>query len=387
MPSKYLNFRNSVPWLIFFLEAVFIIVFYFLSSGDGISRSNISYSAFQDVSHMVIFGLGFFLAFQKRYGFSSTGFNLLIVVLGVQWSVLLEGLLVFLFQRAKEDDLKSITKAVVSMTAVVISSAAVLGKANPIQLIVMTIVEIAAFHLSRWTNERYLEVEDSISMMHVYLFGAYFGLAVSFSFSEPSPNLEKNASTPKSDLLSMLGTLFLWVFWPSFNSVLAVKKDKNTIIYNTYFALATHIHSATLAGGVTIGYAAHSIQHPWIAMILGLLAGVITILGSHCLQRCSNPVLRIHDASGVHFTFGLPGVLGALAHVILFIIRNWTDLPSLGYPIMINVGTFCLTISVALISGFITGLILNFKLLKTTPVSKYCEDQFYWKFPHLAVGF
>uniref|UniRef100_A0A8C4P7G2 RH-like protein n=1 Tax=Dromaius novaehollandiae TaxID=8790 RepID=A0A8C4P7G2_DRONO len=384
MPSKYLNFRNSVPWLIFFLEAVFIIVFYFLSSGD----------AFQDVSHMVIFGLGFFLAFQKRYGFSSTGFNLLIVVLGVQWSVLLEvHLEIGIIQSC-------------CMTAVVISSAAVLGKANPIQLIVMTIVEIAAFHLSRWTNERYLEVH--ISMMHVYLFGAYFGLAVSFSFSEPSPNLEKNASTPKSDLLSMLGTLFLWVFWPSFNSVLAVKKDKNTIIYNTYFALAvsavtafalsvmttkdgklrmTHIHSATLAGGVTIGYAAHSIQHPWIAMILGLLAGVITILGSHCLQRCSNPVLRIHDASGVHFTFGLPGVLGALAHVILFIIRNWTDLPSLGYPIMINVGTFCLTISVALISGFITGLILNFKLLKTTPVSKYCEDQFYWKFPHLAVGF
>ncbi|NXE50113.1 RHL protein, partial [Casuarius casuarius] len=338
MPSKYLNFRNSVPWLIFFLEAVFIIPFYFLSPGDGVPRSNISYSAFQDVSHMVIFGLGFFLAFQKRYGFSSTGFNLLIVVLGVQWSVLMEGLLIFFF--FPSFFYYSITKAVVSMTAVVISSAAVLGKANPIQLIVMTIVEIAAFRLSSWINTSYLKVEESISMMHVHLFGAYFGLAVSRFFSEPSPNLEKNASTPKSELLSMLGTVFLWVFWPSFNSVLAVK-DKNTIIYNTYLALAvsavtafalsvmttkdgklrmTHIHSATLAGGVTIGYAAHSIQHPWIAMILGLLAGVIAILGSHCLQRCLNPVLRIHDASGVHFTFGLPGVLGALARVILCVI-------------------------------------------------------------------
>lgn len=50
------------------------------------------------------------------------------------------------------------------------------------------------------------------------------------------------------------------------------------------FILQTHIHSAVLAGGVTVGYAAHSIEYPWIAMILGLLASVITILGSYCLQ-------------------------------------------------------------------------------------------------------
>uniref|UniRef100_A0A8B9PQX0 Ammonium transporter AmtB-like domain-containing protein n=1 Tax=Apteryx owenii TaxID=8824 RepID=A0A8B9PQX0_APTOW len=408
MSSNYRNFRNSVPWLIFFLEAVFIILFCFLYSDDGVSGSNISYPAFQDVSHMVIFGLGFFLAFLKRYKFSSTGFNLLLIVLGVQWSVLMEGLLFFLFQNEKEDDLKSITKATVSMTTVVISSAAVLGKANPIQLIVMTIVEIAAFHLSRWINKMYLKIGDSVGMMHVHLFGAYFGLAVSPFFSEPSPNSEKNASTPESDLLSMLGTLFLWVFWPSFNSVLAVEEEKNTIIYNTYFALAVsavtafalsvlttkdgklrmkHIHSATLAGGVTVGYAAHSIWYPSIAMILGLLASVITVLGSHHLQRCLNSVLKIHDASGIHFTFGLPGVLGAIAHVILFVVKNWTDLRSQRYLIMIEIGTFCLTISVALISGFITGCILNLKLLKTIPVSKYCEDQFYWEFPHLAVGF
>ncbi|KFV73111.1 RH-like, partial [Struthio camelus australis] len=357
--------------------------------------------AFQDVNQMMIFGLGFFLAFLKRYGFSSVGFNLLIIVLGVQWSVLTEAV----FQSTKEDDLTSITKAAVSMTAVVISSSAVLGKANPIQLIVMTVVEITAFRLSRWINTTFLKVGDSASMMHVHLFGAFFGLAVSLCFSKPSPNSEKEASTQKSDLLSILGTLFLWVFWPSFNSVLAVEK-KNTIIYNTYFALAvsavtafalsvlttkdgklrmTDICNATLAGGVAVGYTAHSIPYPWIAMILGLLASVITILGSHRLQRCLNPVPKVHD--GVYYTFGLPGVLGALAHVILLVIKSWTDLPSQAYLIMIDFSTFCLTISVALMSGFITGPILNLNLLKTVPVSKYYEDQFYWEFPHLAVGF
>lgn len=50
------------------------------------------------------------------------------------------------------------------------------------------------------------------------------------------------------------------------------------------FISQTHIHSAVLAGGVAVGYTASSIEYPWIAMILGLLASVITILGSYCIQ-------------------------------------------------------------------------------------------------------
>ncbi|XP_038023087.2 RH-like protein isoform X1 [Anas platyrhynchos] len=405
MPSNYRSFRKSVPWLILFLETVFIILFYFLFPHYNDFITNISYTDFQDVNIMVIFGFGFFLAFLKRYSFSSTGFNLLIIVLGVQCSILMEGLL--FPKETKERDPKIITMAAVSMTAVAISSGAVLGKTNPLQLIVMTVVEIIIFHVSRWINKQFLQIQDNISMKHVHLFGAYFGLAVSSRFSEPSPRSEKNASTPKSYLLSMLGTLFLWVFWPSFNSVLA-DRDKTKAIYNTYFALAvsavtaftlsvlttkdgkfrmTHVHSAALAGGVTVCYTAESIDYPWIAMILGLLASVITILGSFCLQRCLNPALKIHDASGVHFTFGLPGLLGAVAQVVLSVIKKWTISPSLGYMVMIYISDFCLTISVALITGFITGLILNFKLLKIIPVSQYFEDQFYWEFPHLAVGF
>ncbi|NWR79803.1 RHL protein, partial [Centropus unirufus] len=396
MPSNYRNFRHSVPWLLLLLEAVFIVAFYFLHPNDQYSMSDISYPAFQDVNHMVIFGFAFFLAFLKRYGFSSAGFNLLIIALGVQCSMLAEGLLPF---RNNRNFLERITRAAVSLTAVVISTGAVLGKANPVQLILMTVVEIIAFHVSRWINVTFLSVGGSMSMKHVHLFGAYFGLAASSRFSEPPPRSEKKASTPKSDLLSMLGTLFLWVFWPSFNFVLA-EREVNKAIYNTYFALAVSavaafvlsvlttkdaklrmadIHSAVLAGGITVSFVAERIDYPWIAMILGLLASVTAILGSHCLQKCWNPVLKIHDSSGVHFTFGLPAVLGALAHVVLFIIKNWITEPSLGYSVMYAIGAFCQTISVALITGFITGLILNLKLFKTIPVSKYFDDQFYWE--------
>ncbi|NWI55889.1 RHD protein, partial [Calyptomena viridis] len=403
MSSNYLNFRNSFPWLILLLEALFLTrSYFFVSTSDGMFPALDIYPEFQDVNHMVIFGFGFFLMVLRRYGFSSTGFNLLLIVFAVQCSVLVEDVLVLFFIEPKEGLLRSIAKAVISVTAVVISTGAVLGKSNLLQLIVMTLVELIAFRVSRWINTEFMEVpEYHLSLTHVHLFGAYFGLAVAFCFPEPSPRLDKNRSTPKSDLLSMLGCVFLWVFWPSFNSLLAEFKIR--AVLNTYFALAvsavtafmlsalttkdgkfrmTHIHSAVLAGGVTISYTAQTITHPWIAMILGLLGSVITILGSHCVQRCLNPPLKIHDTLGVHFTFGLPAVLGALAQVVLLVVKQQTNSDSsysLDYLVLMHIGAFCQTISFALITGFITGLILNTKLFKIIPVSKYFEDQFYWE--------
>ncbi|NXY25296.1 RHL protein, partial [Atrichornis clamosus] len=380
MSSYYLNFRTSIPWVILFLELVFLIRFlFFFTAVDNIYCSFDSYPEFQDVSHMVVFGFGFFLMVLRRYGFSSTAFNFLIVVLGVQCSVLLEDLLHFLKVEENAVGLKSLAKALVSVTAVVISTGAVLGKANPVQLIVMALVELIVFNVSRWINRTFLEVGSELTLRHVHLFGAYFGLAVASRFPEPSPGLDKNRSTPKSDLFSVLGTVFVWVFWPSFNSVLTDSKEE--AVLNTYFALAvsavaafmlsaltskdgkfsmTHIHSAVLAGGVTISYTAPSISHPWIAMILGLLGSVITILGSHCLQRCLNPPLKIQDTSGVHFTFGLPALLGALAAVVLSVVKEgthaqWNDLSSLGLLIFVEVAAFCQTLSTALVTGFVTG--------------------------------
>ncbi|NXM62322.1 RHD protein, partial [Illadopsis cleaveri] len=410
MPAQYLSFRCSLPWLLLLLQALCLSYSFFAFPGTRDVYFNL-YPGFQDVNHMVVFGFGFFLLVLRRYGFSSTGFNFLLVVLGVQCSVVVEDFLYSLGVQHDVVDMRSLAKAVVSMTAVVISTGAVLGKANPLQLILMTLVELIFFYISRCINRTLLQVSEYLSLMHVHLFGAYFGLAVTSRFPEAPPGLDKSRSTPKSDLFSMLGTVFVWVFWPSFNSLLADSKEE--AVLNTCLALAvsavaafmlsaltskdgkfrmTHIHSAVLAGGVTVSYSAPSIQHPWIAMILGLLGSVITILGSHCLQRCFNPALKLQDTSGVHFTFGLPAVLGAVASVVLRvvergIVQQWNDLSSLGYLAFVDIGAFCQTISTALITGLITGLILNIKLLKAVHVSKYFDDQLYWEFPHLSVGF
>lgn len=55
------------------------------------------------------------------------------------------------------------------------------------------------------------------SKLFSFRFGAYFGMAVSRALGEPKPRCKANAdSNAVSDVMCLIGTTILWVFWPSF---------------------------------------------------------------------------------------------------------------------------------------------------------------------------
>ena len=70
---------------------------------------------------------------------------------------------------------------------------------------------------------------------------AYFGLAASVALGMPS--LEQTelheSSNRSSDVFSLIGTIFLWIFWPTFNGAGAPMNSQmqQRIILNTIFAL------------------------------------------------------------------------------------------------------------------------------------------------------
>lgn len=75
----------------------------------------------------------------------------------------------------------------------------------------------------------------------VHAFGAYFGLAVSLVLrpsSDQNDTGKLEGPSYTSDIFAMVGTLFLWVFWPSFNSALLDGAEQERAILNTYLALA-----------------------------------------------------------------------------------------------------------------------------------------------------
>ncbi|XP_021524088.2 RH-like protein isoform X1 [Aotus nancymaae] len=254
------------------------------------------------------------------------------------------------------------------------------------------------------------QTEDHTNMMCIHVFAAYFGLTVAWCLPKPLPEgtEEKERTATSPSLSAMLGTLFLWMFWPSFNSALLRNPiERRNAVFNTYYALAvsavtsisvsslahprgkinmTYIHNAVLAGGVAVGASCHLISSPWLAMVLGLVAGLISVGGAKCLPVCFNRVLGIHDSCGVHYTFGLPGLLGEITYIVMMMHQAvWAN--AILYQVLLDAGLFSLAVATGLASGLLTGLLLSLKIWKGPHAAKYFDDQAFWEFPHLAVGF
>merc|ERR1712038_846684 len=101
----------------------------------------------------------------------------------------------------------------------------------------------------------------------------------------------------------MIGSIFLWLYWPSFNSAVAgTENAQHRAVVNSYFALAAcavatfafsamlhkddkldmeHVQNATLAGGVAVGTTADMMIEPWGAMAIGVAAAFISVMGFH----------------------------------------------------------------------------------------------------------
>uniref|UniRef100_A0A2K6FRH1 Ammonium transporter AmtB-like domain-containing protein n=1 Tax=Propithecus coquereli TaxID=379532 RepID=A0A2K6FRH1_PROCO len=416
MGSKYPpSLQVCLPRWALMLEATFIFIFFFYTSYDTSSKNQKTlretYRAFQDVTVMAALGMGFLASSLRRYSWSSVAFSLFLLVLGVQWALLLDGFLENFSNGKVVIRLLSIQLATMSAMSVLISLGAIQGKANLLQLAVMVPLEVTAFSTMRMVNRRFLSIDDHANMMHIYVFSAYFGLTVAYCLSRrlPSGTQEKDRTATSPSLFAMLGTLFLWTFWPSFNcALLNDPNERKNAIFNTYYALAvstvtatsvsawahpkgkinmTHIHNAVLAGGVAVGASCHLISSPWLAMVLGFVAGLISSAGAECLPVCFNQVLGLHDTCGVYYTFSLPGLLGGITYIVLLTLQiSWTKNSMTGYQVLYS-EALRMALVFSLVSGFLTGLLLNLKIWKGPHVTKYFDDQAFWKFPHLAVGF
>merc|ERR1719167_130303 len=224
--------------------------------------------------------------------------------------------------------------------AVLISFGVVIGKTSPLQLIVMALIEIVLFTINEVIGRKYLQAVDAGDTIFVHLFGAYFGLMASrVNYSPKHVDQVNQASGRTSDMFSMIGTVFLWMFWPSFNSAAAAAgPPQHRAILNTYFSLCAcvlasfafsaatnknykfvmeHIQNATLAGGVAIGACADLAVQPAGALIIGSVAGVISTLGFRLVSPWMEKNLKVHDTCGVHNLHGMPALIGVILSCIM----------------------------------------------------------------------
>lgn len=351
---------------------------------------------------MIFIGFGFLMTFLKRYGFSSVGINLLLAAFGLQWGLLMQGIWHLDGGKIKVSILK-IINADFSTATVLISFGAVLGKTSPVQLLIMTILEITIFSVNEHLVVGLMKASDVGASMVIHAYGAYFGLAVARVLYRPGlrNGHENDGSVYHSDMFAMIGTIFLWMFWPSFNSAIAeppLSYTQLTAVINTYLSLATcvlsayaisslvehkgkldmvHIQNATLAGGVAVGTCADMSIGPFGAMLIGFVAGIISTVGFKYLSPILASNLGIQDTCGVHNLHGLPGILGGLAGIVAAALGKKD-----GASATMQAAALGSSLGFALVGGTITGLIMKLPFWGQPPDQNCFDDSIYWEVPN-----
>ncbi|KAK2826300.1 hypothetical protein Q5P01_020514 [Channa striata] len=408
-PQYAPSLRARVAPLLFALQIGFIVIFAFYTEIDSknVHVTNFShfYSDFQDVNVMVILGFGFLCTFLVRYGFSASAFNLLVAVMATQWALILNGIESWYYSGKVRLDLKSLVVAEICAASALVSIGAVLGKTNPVQLVLISLLEVSGFVLNQQILSIFIKVKPLNSIMMLHIFGTFFGLMLTWTLYRKGSEYqyEKEKFDRKMGLFSMLGTLFLWMFWPSFNSILV--ENKIRAVCSTYLALAVsavtaaalsvlsspkgklnpiHLQSCILAGGVAVGVSMSVVHQPWEAMTIGFTAAIVSTIGFRYLKSHMQLAFQCHETCAVLSIHGLPGLLGWLVHLLIQII-DCDDYTMATRFAVFHISTLLFTIATSLSMGIITGLIIMWNCWRPPQDKKCFDDQAFWEFPHLIV--
>ena len=242
---------------------------------------------------------------------------------------------------------------------------------------------------------------DMGGTIFIHLFGAYFGLAAAWVLGPPS---EKDAGRAEpshvSDVLSLVGTVFLWIYWPSFNGATTGGSTQEMLTTaNTVMALCAScmttfvvsclankristvdIQNATLAGGVAVGASSNLNITPLGALAVGTVAGTVSVLGFNYMQSFLERRISLHDSCGVHNLHGMPALVGVLAVVIFTAAVRppaGVEFPrGTGQPWAQLAGAGA-TLGVALVSGLLVGVTVK-KALPPAHGSPAFNDGPYW---------
>ncbi|NWW32274.1 RHBGB protein, partial [Panurus biarmicus] len=370
---------------------------------------------FQDVHIQVLLSFGLLVAFLGRYGPGSAAISILIIAFAIQWAVLIQGFFHFFLNGKIYVGAQSMVSADFCTAAVLISTGAVLGRVNPVQMLLLVLLEVTTCTLNEYILLSLMGVSDGGCSLTVHTFGAYFGLTVSRVLYQPHKDKRKREEQQdmghQTDVFAVVGTIYLWIFWPSFISSTTVHDNaKNWAVLNTYFSLVAstvatfilspvlyeestprmvQIQNATLAGMAVMGMAAEMLVTPFGALIAGFLVGLIYPLGFRFFTPVLHSRLKIQDTCGVHNIHGLPGILGSLLGTLLTLLATadtYGDRLELVFPLVaqgsrtvtdqafIQLSALPLTLLLATLGGCLTGAVLKTKVLRCSPDAQYMEN-------------
>ncbi|XP_065713671.1 ammonium transporter Rh type B [Patagioenas fasciata] len=430
MPERTVTSRLQLSGLCFLLQTLTIILFavfvrYSPESSAELCLQQLNCSRrkldlgfqhprFRDGHLQALLGFGLLVAFLGRYGPGSVAISILTMAFAVQWAILIQGFLHFFLNGKIQVGAQSMVSADFCTAAILISAGAVLGRVNPVQMLLLTLLGVTLFSLNEYILLSLMGVSDSGGSLTVHAFGAYFGLMVSriLHQSQMDKRKEQQDVGPLSDVFAVVGTIYLWIFWPGFSSATTAHDNAEPwAVLNTYFSLAAstlatfvlspvlyeestprmvQIQDAALASTAVMGMPGEMLVTPFGALVAGFLAGLISLLGFRFLTPVLRSRLKIQDTCGVHNVHGLPGILGTLLGTLLAALATadaYSGRLELVFPLvaqgsrtatdqaLCQLCALPVTLLLAALGGGLGGAVLKLKGLRSPPDTRYPESK------------
>jgi len=355
-----------------------------LSGANDTDKSSI-YNYYVGVALMMFVGFGYLMTFLKAYGLGAVGLTMFITCIGVEFAILAES---YMGKGSLSIDFLSLLNGNFAVAAVLITFGGLIGKLSPLQITVLTLVELTCYCANKvYFLKQYGDsplIADCGGTIIIHVFGAYFGLCAAKVIGPPRDDA-LNASSYSSDLFSLVGTVFLWLFWPSFVAgALPSGPGQTRALINTVLALLAStvvtfgltpllmqgkigtvpIQNATLAGGVSIGATANLVG-PFGALVVGGLAGFLSTWGF-----VKTPFFGAVDTCGIHNLHGMPGLLGGIFSALVPFFYHDTGV--VAYNQAIGLGG---TLAIACVTGTLTGYLLKMTDSGASPFN----DKVFWE--------
>lgn len=322
---------------------------------------------------MLMIGFGFLMVYVKRYGYSAVTATYILVSIAIPLYIFLKSK--GYFGEPFDVHIDKLLFAEFAAASLLIAVGAPLGRLKMRQHILMGLLFVPCYMLNEWILvDQGLglipkgEVIDTGGSLLIHAFGAYFGMGVIVRMTTKEDFARHIEVSKVSNQFSMIGSMALWIFWPSFcagvvEPALVPVAAINTVISLCGATLSTLIFSkilrkkigiedmanAALAGGVAIGSSCAHIASLRTSLIIGLIGGALSVIGYVIIQPRFQRLLRGIDTCGVHNLHGMPGLFGGI--MALFVING------------INQGSqikgIATTVIVALVTGLATGSILS----------------------------
>ena len=399
------------------------------------------YHFFKDVHLMIFIGFGLLYTALKDHQWSSIGIVLFIGTISFEMSFLWNYLWYNAFYNSNNnisdglgeniEEKRNWTRLPLNFNQLItidyisacflISLGAFIGKLSMGQMLLISIFEPFFASLNYYLCYVSVGAIDNGGSLYIHFFGAIFGITLSIiCFCNNHENSKiSNSSHLNSDyysnIISFIGSLFLWLYFPSFNVANIQCKENienNTSIeimryrgiINTYLSMIgsvigtfvvspiiykgkiniQHLINGSYVGGIIIGGCCTICSSAWGAILIGFIGGCLSVLGLWFLKKFFKEK-KLDDTFGILYTFGIPGFLGGILNSIFmgnFTNKSWYGGANINSLFNlkrspsrqggIQIGAIFITFGFALVSGITLGFIV--KLMKCDKNEIYFVD-------------